>query len=158
MWFQKVFVDMGANEIALFQFGVIQMADFKLLFVFSYEGLDGLVVSEGLEAPRITDPNQVLVRVHAASIEPVDVSILSGLGRHERRPRGSCSDRQLVLGRDLSGVVVEVGLNVSTLAVGDQVWAIVPLTARYSTISTSIKNGHFFHLTATSRKESISTR
>ena len=91
-------------------------------------------MAEGLEAPRITDPNQVLVRVHAASVEPVDISILSGLGRHER-PRSSStgsSSERLVLGRDLSGVVVEVGINVTTLDVGDQVWAIVPLTARYT--------------------------
>ena len=102
---------------------------------FSYEGLDGLVMAEGLEAPRITDPNQVLVRVHAASVEPVDISILSGLGRHERprtSSKGSSSSGRLVLGRDLSGVVVEVGINVTTLDVGDQVWAIVPLTARYT--------------------------
>ena len=92
-------------------------------------------MAEGLEAPRITDPNQVLVRVHAASVEPVDISILSGLGRHERlrssSSKGSSSER-LVLGRDLSGVVVEVGINAATLDVGDQVWAIVPLTARYT--------------------------
>ena len=50
---------------------------------------------------------------------------LSGLGRYERNP----SDEDvLVLGRDLSGVVAEVGLEVHHLAVGDKVWGLVPIT------------------------------
>ena len=50
---------------------------------------------------------------------------LSGLGRYERNPS---DEDALVLGRDLSGVVAEVGLEVHHLAVGDKVWGLVPIT------------------------------
>lgn len=90
-----------------------------------FEGLDGLEVKEGLPAERVWQPDQVLVRVHASSVEPLDVSILSGLGRYERNPS---DEDALVLGRDLSGVVAEVGLEVHHLAVGDKVWGLVPIT------------------------------
>ena len=45
-------------------------------FFYRFEGLDGLEVKEGLPAERVWQPDQVLVRVHASSVEPLDVSIL----------------------------------------------------------------------------------
>ena len=88
-------------------------------------------------------PDQVLIRVHAASIDLSDVAILSGLGRYERKghPRTRSSqpvgqkDSALVLGRDVSGTLVEVGLNVNHLNVGDAVWAAVPLLERGGSIA-----------------------
>ena len=53
----------------------------------------------------------------AASVDPVDVLILSGLGRNERRSHADTNS--VVLGRDFSGIVVEVGLEVDDLKVGD---------------------------------------
>jgi NADPH:quinone reductase-like Zn-dependent oxidoreductase len=48
----------------------------------------------------------------AASVDPVDVLVLSGLGRNER---AAAAGEAVVLGRDFSGVVVEVGFNVQDL-------------------------------------------
>ena len=68
---------------------------------FRYAGLDGISAKSNLVMPRITETNQVLVRVHAGSVDSADIAILSGMGRNERKPS---QDRNLVLGRDLSGI------------------------------------------------------
>ena len=54
------------------------LKNYPCIFIFFYrfEGLDGLEVKEGLPAERVWQPDQVLVRVHASSVEPLDVSIL----------------------------------------------------------------------------------
>ena len=43
-----------------------------------YGGLESLHLRSDLIVPRITRPNQVLVRIHAASVDLTDISILSG--------------------------------------------------------------------------------
>lgn len=67
--------------------------------------------------PQIS-PAQVLVEVHAAAVNPIDWKIRDGLmaARYgEEFP--------MVLGLDASGVVAEVGANVTEFAVGDEVFA-----------------------------------
>ena len=58
-------------------------------------------------------PRDVLVRVHAVSVNPVDVKRRAGLER---------SDAPTVLGYDAAGVVEAVGPQVATLATGDEVF------------------------------------
>ncbi len=67
--------------------------------------------------PKIT-PEQILVEVHAASVNPIDWKIREGL-------MGSRygDDFPMVLGLDASGVVTEVGSAVSGFGVGDEVYA-----------------------------------
>ena len=77
------------------------------------------------ERPRILSPDQVLIRVHAGSVDPADILILSGLGRHERQIESD--ESSVVLGRDFSGTVVEVGVGVDDLKVGDGVWSAIPI-------------------------------
>ena len=91
-----------------------------------FDGIESLTTRSNFERPRIVSPDQVLIRVHAASVDPVDILILSGLGRNERDPEDS---RAVVLGRDFSGVVVEVGFRVRDLKVGDGVWSAVPVAS-----------------------------
>jgi NADPH:quinone reductase-like Zn-dependent oxidoreductase len=62
-------------------------------------------------------PTEVLVRVHAAGINPVDTKTRAGGGM-----AGVLGDPPFVLGWDVSGVVEEVGFGVHTLAVGDEVY------------------------------------
>src|SRR3954463_1654158 len=61
--------------------------------------------------------NEVLVRVHASSINPVDAGIaagqLTGMFEHEY---------PVTPGRDYAGVVEEVGADVTRYAVGDEVF------------------------------------
>ena len=66
-------------------------------------------------APR---SSQVLVRVHASSINPVDWKIRSGSVRWMIPVRPP-----LILGFDAAGVVEQVGANVERFRPGDRVWA-----------------------------------
>jgi NADPH:quinone reductase-like Zn-dependent oxidoreductase len=63
--------------------------------------------------------DEVLVRVHAASINPLDVAIHAGYLQF-------MIQTPLTLGTDFSGVVVETGADVKHVQVGDAVYGIVP--------------------------------
>ena len=45
----------------------------------SLQGLESLSLRSDLLVPKITSPTQVLVRVHAGSVDAVDIAILSGI-------------------------------------------------------------------------------
>ncbi|MGW8849503.1 NADP-dependent oxidoreductase [Streptomyces xiamenensis] len=61
-------------------------------------------------------PTEVLVRVHAAGINPVDWKTREGQGV------AGLQTLPLVLGWDVSGVVEQVGFGVTTLKTGDEVY------------------------------------
>lgn len=68
--------------------------------------------------PRPTPlPTEVLVRVHAAGVNPVDWKTRQGGGMAD-----VLGDPPFVLGWDVAGVVEEVGFGVTTLTVGDRVF------------------------------------
>ena len=79
----------------------------------------------GMRIDEVPDPEpgngDVLVEVHAASINPIDWKVRSGLLR-------SRFELELpdVAGRDLSGVVVALGEGVTDLKVGDEVFGTCP--------------------------------
>lgn len=62
--------------------------------------------------------DEVLVRVHASSVNPIDAKIRSG-------DRGDPEKLPITLGRDLSGVIESCGTRVSGLRAGDQVFAML---------------------------------
>jgi NADPH:quinone reductase len=66
-------------------------------------------------------PNEVLVRVRASSVNPVDGAIvagmMSGMVEHEF---------PIVLGRDYAGVVEQVGSDVTRYAEGEEVYGFLP--------------------------------
>src|SRR4051812_44899187 len=62
--------------------------------------------------------NEVLVRVHASSVNPVDNSIAAGM----LAGMGLQHDYPITLGRDYAGVVEQVGTAVSAYSPGDQVF------------------------------------
>jgi NADPH2:quinone reductase len=62
--------------------------------------------------------NEVLVRVHASSANPVDNSIAAGM----LAQMGVEYDYPVILGRDYAGVVAQVGSGVSRFSPGDQVF------------------------------------
>lgn len=70
------------------------------------------------EVPRpIPIPTEVLVRTHAAGVNPVDWKTRQGSGM-----AGQLGEPPYVLGWDVSGVVEEVGFGVTTLEAGDEVY------------------------------------
>jgi NADPH:quinone reductase-like Zn-dependent oxidoreductase len=76
------------------------------------------------ESPR-PRAGQVLVRVHATSVNPIDVRRASGYGRRLLGLKGAASF-PLVLGNDVAGVVAAVGASVSRFAAGQRVFGVVP--------------------------------
>jgi NADPH2:quinone reductase len=59
---------------------------------------------------------EVLVRIHASAINPLDTKIRAGAAAHARHPLPA------VLGIDMAGVVVAVGANVGAFRPGDEVY------------------------------------
>lgn len=75
-------------------------------------------VLEVTRVPRpVPLPTEVLVRVHAAGINPVDWKTRAGSGT-----AGVLGAPPFVLGWDVSGVIEAIGAGVTTLAVGDEVY------------------------------------
>src|SRR6059036_3669905 len=75
------------------------------------------VLREDLPAPTL-GPNEVLVRVHGSSVNPVDNGIAAGM----LRQMGVEYEFPAILGRDYAGVVEQVGAEVTRYAVGDEVF------------------------------------
>jgi len=81
-------------------------------------------VAEMAQAPLVIRPvsrpvpgqGQVLIKVHAVGINPLDTKIAAGGGAHARQPLPA------ILGIDLAGTVVELGEGVDTFAPGDDVF------------------------------------
>ena len=61
---------------------------------------------------------QVLVRIRASGVNPLDTKIRAGAAGHAKQPLPA------ILGLDLAGVVVQLGAGVTRFAVGDEVWAL----------------------------------
>jgi NADPH:quinone reductase-like Zn-dependent oxidoreductase len=74
---------------------------------------------EEMERPAVADDG-VLVRVHASSVNPVDLFPLSGAGRVMRRINRK--PRRDVLGTDFAGTVESVGRDVTRFRPGDEVF------------------------------------
>lgn len=87
------------------------------------------VVLEETALPRLLSPRDVLVKVHAASVNPLDVAMTDGYGKNvidvlrgaQHFPYSS-TRFPLILGRDFSGEIVSVGQGVRQFKVGDEVW------------------------------------
>ena len=81
-------------------------------------------VAEVAQAPLVVRPvsrpapgqGQVLIKVHAVGVNPLDTKIAAGGGAHARQPLPA------ILGIDLAGTVVELGEGVDTFAPGDDVF------------------------------------
>jgi NADPH:quinone reductase-like Zn-dependent oxidoreductase len=89
----------------------------KALTLNGYDGLASLRFAE--VATPVPGPNDLLVKVKAASVNPVDTKIAHGYG-------GPSSQRTLphVLGRDGAGTVEKVGSAVTGFKAGDEVYGV----------------------------------
>jgi len=85
-----------------------------------YGPSEGLRLEE-IEQPEVGD-DDVLVRVRAVGINPVDWHTMRGTPRIARLAFGLTRPKQLVTGVDLAGVVEEVGANVTALRPGDEIF------------------------------------
>ncbi|MBM7845066.1 NADP-dependent oxidoreductase [Herpetosiphon giganteus] len=95
------------------------MATMKAVQIKRYGGIDELVQAE-IERPAPA-ADQVLIKVHAIGINPVDYKVRAGY-----IPDFFGNDTfPLVLGWDVAGTIAEVGANVSQWQVGDAVYGMV---------------------------------
>ncbi len=74
-----------------------------------------LALIDGLPAPAITGPDQVRIRIHAISLNHLDLSVAEGI------PAVPIRDFPHVVGADGAGVVLETGPDVTTVRPGDRV-------------------------------------
>lgn len=88
----------------------------KALTLNGYDGLASLRFAE-VATPE-PGPNDVLVKMKAASVNPVDTKIARGYGGPSQRPLPH------VLGRDGAGTVVKVGSAVTGFKPGDEVYGV----------------------------------
>jgi NADPH:quinone reductase-like Zn-dependent oxidoreductase len=80
----------------------------------------GPTLQEDIPTPQIA-PNEVLVRVQASSVNPVDGSIAAGMLKDMVE-----HEFPILLGRDFSGIVEQAGSDVSGISEGDEVFGFVP--------------------------------
>lgn len=91
------------------------------------------------QLPVIKKPTQVLVKIKASSINPIDIEIANGFGstglgaaRLLRQLTIDCEDRitfdkfPIVLGRDFSGTIVAKGNDVDNFKTGQDVIGVIP--------------------------------
>ncbi|XP_015765929.1 PREDICTED: reticulon-4-interacting protein 1, mitochondrial-like isoform X1 [Acropora digitifera] len=75
--------------------------------------------------PRLRKATDVLVRVHSASVNPIDFRMRSGYGEtllNVWRKMENTDEFPLILGRDFSGEVVKTGRMARRFTEGEQVW------------------------------------
>lgn len=77
-------------------------------------------------------PSDLLIKVYAAGLNPIDYKIIYGMARIVKSPT-----RPFALGFDLSGVVIGKGEKVTEFQIGDEVYSKVPWE-QMGTIATEI--------------------
>ena len=95
----------------------------KALTLNGYEGLASLSFAD-MKTPE-PGPNDVLIQVRAASVNPVDGKITRGYA-------GTTRPLPHILGRDCSGIVAKLGSAVTGFKVGDEVYGVAD-AARWGT-------------------------
>jgi len=90
-------------------------------------GPPDVLVLEEIEKPSIQD-NQVLVKVHATSVNPMDYRMRSGkapLWPFGKLLMGLRPSKEEILGNEVAGEIVEVGSNVTKFKKGDMIFGCV---------------------------------
>ncbi|KAJ8920869.1 hypothetical protein NQ315_015662 [Exocentrus adspersus] len=98
-----------------------------------------------IRLPVIKNPNEVLVHVKAASVNPIDLYMLGGYGRTLFQVQRSFElEFPLTLGRDFSGTVIAKGLGVGNeINIGDEVYGFIPIHKQGSFAETVLtEKGH----------------
>ncbi|SEH48229.1 NADPH:quinone reductase [Mycolicibacterium rutilum] len=101
-----------------------------------------------LPMPRLRHSDEVLVRVAATSVNPIEWKIRQGLGLPKwlwRRLIGS----PMILGQDFAGVVLEAGPEAAGFKAGDAVMGVQPIAGSYTTHLTARTRGRRAAITHT---------
>ena len=95
----------------------------KALQIMGYGDIAKNVEFNEVETPRFSE-NQVLIEIHAASINPIDFKIIEGAMKSIEKLSFPAP-----VGFDLAGKVVDKGDMVTDFTLGDEVFARVPTDA-----------------------------
>ena len=98
----------------------------KALMLGGYDGLRSLQLAE--VPPPEPGPHDLLVKMHAASVNPVDAKIAHGYGGPAQRTLPH------VLGRDGAGTIVRLGSAVTDFNIGDEIYGVAD-PARWGTFA-----------------------
>ncbi|KAJ5472612.1 hypothetical protein N7530_006613 [Penicillium desertorum] len=90
----------------------------------SYSKPSGYQVSD-LPKPELSDPKDVIIKVHAASINPIDVKKADGMLKLALKDTFPYK-----IGYDCAGIVTEIGSDVNKFQVGDEVYNRLPEISR----------------------------
>jgi NADPH2:quinone reductase len=94
--------------------------EIEIMRAITLESFDSDPTLQEIPTPQVA-PNEVLVRVRASSVNPIDNAIASGMLKDMVE-----HEFPVVLGRDFAGVVEQVGSDVTRYAEGDEVYGAVP--------------------------------
>ncbi len=86
-------------------------------------GSPGVLEVKELPQP-VPKKNELLIRVHATTVNRTDCGILTGKPYIIRAFVGITKPRHLITGTDFAGIIVGVGQKVSKFNVGDRVWGL----------------------------------
>ncbi|GMT28912.1 hypothetical protein PFISCL1PPCAC_20209 [Pristionchus fissidentatus] len=108
------------------------MATMRGAAVAVFGGPENIQVKDDLPVPTISQPNEVLIEVYTAGINPVDTYIRSG--NYAVLP-----SLPYIPGRDGCGVVKEIGTGVKHVNIGDRVWFLATKSGATAEITVSSK-------------------
>ncbi len=91
--------------------------------VYEKYGPPDVLELQEIEKPAVKD-DEVLVRVHAASVNPMDGHILRGTPLIMRTFAGLLKPKHKILGADVAGRVEAIGRNIKQLQPGDEIFGL----------------------------------
>lgn len=95
------------------------------------EHRNALVDSLDYPTPQLIDPHQVLIRIKATSVNPIDLQMFQG----RKELKSSHSD---ILGRELAGVIEAIGPEVKNFRVADEVYLAVSSLGSNGSFATQV--------------------
>jgi len=88
-----------------------------------YEKYGGPEVLELKDVPKpVAGDNEVLVKIHAVSINDWDLALLDGTSFVNRLISGLFKPKKKILGSDFAGTIEEVGKDITQFKIGDEVY------------------------------------
>jgi len=97
----------------------------KAAYINRYGNINDVQLDE--QSKPVLTENDVLIKVHAASINPLDLRVLEGEFKAILPVQFP-----FILGNDFAGTVVQVGANVTQFKVGDEVYAKIDLNGAFA--------------------------
>lgn len=97
----------------------------KAAYINRYGNINDVLLDE--QPKPVLTKNEVLIKVHAASINPLDLRVLKGEFKTILPVKFP-----FILGNDFAGIVVEIGSSVTQFKVGDDVYAKTDLNGAFA--------------------------